>query len=72
MGTEDSWPQPAVAEDSLNDIRLSTFAETDDLHRAAIVGTLRQIDFVASLDQRRPNCQFGHCYLFLKSKDLLR
>ena len=32
-------PQPTVAENSLDDIRLSTFDETDDLHRAATFGT---------------------------------
>lgn len=51
MGAEETLPQPAVAEDSLNNIRLSTFDETDDLHRAATLGTLQRIDLVDSLDQ---------------------
>ncbi len=41
-------------EDSLNDVCLSTFDATDDLHRIATFGTSRWIDFVDSLDQSRP------------------
>ncbi|MDG2012006.1 MAG: hypothetical protein P8J33_00780 [Pirellulaceae bacterium] len=33
-------PTSAVAEDSLNSIRLPTWEETDDLYRAATIGTL--------------------------------
>ena len=54
MGADETLPQPAVAEDPLDDIRLSTLNETDDLHRAATLGTLQRIDFVDSLDQPRP------------------
>ncbi len=54
MGADETLPQAAVAEDSLDDIRLSTFDETDDLHCAATFGTFQWIDFVDSLDQPRP------------------
>ena len=54
MGADETLPQPAVAENSLDDIRLSTFDETDDLHRAATFGTFQWIDFVDTLDQPRP------------------
>ncbi len=54
MGEDETLPKPAVAENSLDDIRLSTFDETDDLHCAAAFRTFQWIDFVDSLDQRRP------------------
>ena len=54
MGADETLPQPAVAENSLDDIRLSTFDETDDLHCAATFGTFQWIDVVDSLDQPRP------------------
>ena len=41
MGADEALPQPAVAENSLDDIRLSTFDETDDLHCAATFGTFQ-------------------------------
>ena len=54
MGANEALSQPAVAEDSLHDIRLSTRCETNDLHCTATVGTFQRIDFVDSFDQPRP------------------
>ena len=54
MDADDALPPPVVAEDSLDDIRLSTLDETDDFHRAAALGTRQRVDFIHSLDQPRP------------------
>ena len=43
MGANETLPQPAVAEDSLDHIRLATFDEADDLHRAATFGTFQSL-----------------------------
>ena len=64
MGANETLPQPAVAEDSLDHIRLATFDKTDDLHRAATFGTFQWIDFVESLDQTRLDYQFSSWPLF--------
>ncbi|MDG2105589.1 MAG: hypothetical protein P8J91_17695, partial [Pirellulaceae bacterium] len=67
MSAEEALPQPAVAEDSLDHIRLATFDKTDDLHRAATFGTFQWIDFVDSLDQPRPDHQLSSWPLFRPS-----
>ena len=50
VGAKRAFPSPAVAEDSLDHIRLAPLDEADDLEPAAALRALQWIDFIHALD----------------------